>query len=84
MERYSPEKECVVMTRDQVRAVDAWAINELGIPGVVLMENAGRGCAEFIKGRLDESRRFAYSAEPETTVATATSSQDTSATAASQ
>lgn len=42
------------MTRDQVRAVDAWAINELGIPGVVLMENAGRGCAEFIKGRLDE------------------------------
>ena len=54
MERYSPEKECVVMTRDQVRAVDAWAINELGIPGVVLMENAGRGCAEFIGEKLDE------------------------------
>jgi NAD(P)H-hydrate epimerase len=53
MEKYSPEKECVVMTRDQVRAVDAWAINELGVPGVVLMENAGRGCAEFIREKLD-------------------------------
>ncbi len=52
MEKYSPDKECVVMTRDQVRAVDAWAINTLGIPGVVLMENAGRGCAELIKEKL--------------------------------
>ena len=52
MERYSLDKKTVVMTREQVRAVDAWAINELGIPGVVLMENAGRSCAEFIKGKL--------------------------------
>ena len=52
MEKYSPDKKCVVMTRDQVRAVDAWAINTLGIPGVVLMENAGCGCAELIKGEL--------------------------------
>lgn len=41
MERYSPDKECVVMSRDEVRAVDQWAINTLGVPGVVLMENAG-------------------------------------------
>ncbi len=40
------------MTRQQVRAVDARAINELGIPGVVLMENAGRGCAELIRDKL--------------------------------
>lgn len=52
MEKYSPEKKCVVMTRDQVRALDAWAINTLGIPGVVLMENAGRGCAELIEEKL--------------------------------
>ena len=52
MEKYSPEKECVVMTRDEVRAIDAWAINTLGIPGVVLMENAGRSCAELIKDKL--------------------------------
>lgn len=47
-----PGKECVVMSRDEVRAFDAWAINELGIPGVVLMENAGRSCAELIKKEL--------------------------------
>jgi len=52
MEKYSPDKKCVVMTRDQVRAVDSWAINELGVPGVVLMENAGRSCAELIKDKL--------------------------------
>lgn len=52
MERYSPGKKCVVMSRDEVRAFDAWAINELGIPGVVLMENAGRSCAELIKDKL--------------------------------
>jgi len=40
------------MTRDEVRAFDSWAINELGTPGVVLMENAGRSCAELIKEKL--------------------------------
>jgi NAD(P)H-hydrate epimerase len=40
------------MTRDEVRAFDSWAINTLGIPGVVLMENAGRSCAELIKEKL--------------------------------
>jgi len=38
----------VVLSREQVRAVDGWAINKLGVPGVVLMENAGRSCAEYI------------------------------------
>ncbi|MHC4426561.1 MAG: NAD(P)H-hydrate epimerase [Planctomycetota bacterium] len=42
------------MTRDQVRAFDAWAINTLGIPGVVLMENAGRSCVELIKDKLKD------------------------------
>jgi len=52
MEKYSPDKKCTLMTKDQVRAVDSWAINTLGIPGVVLMENAGRSCAELIKEKL--------------------------------
>ena len=52
MEKYSPNKKCVIMSRDEVRAFDAWAINTLGIPGVVLMENAGRSCAELIKKKL--------------------------------
>ncbi len=42
----------MVLSREQVRAFDSWAINELGVPGVVLMENAGRSCAELIKDRL--------------------------------
>jgi NAD(P)H-hydrate epimerase len=52
MERYSPGNKCISMTKEQVRAVDSWAINTLGIPGVVLMENAGRSCAELIKEKL--------------------------------
>ncbi len=40
------------LTRDQVRRVDAVAIHELGIPGIVLMENAGRNAAD----RIDEIR----------------------------
>ncbi|QNN21281.1 NAD(P)H-hydrate epimerase [Planctomycetales bacterium ZRK34] len=34
-----------VFTREQIRAVDAEAISEYGIPGIVLMENASRGLA---------------------------------------
>ena len=52
MEKYSLGKKFVVMSRDEVRAFDSWAINTLGIPGVVLMENAGRSCAELIKDKL--------------------------------
>lgn len=37
------------LTREQVRRVDAIAIAELQIPGVVLMENAGRGAAQIVR-----------------------------------
>jgi len=40
------------MARDEIRAFDKWAIDTLGLPGAVLMENAGRSCAEFIKDKL--------------------------------
>ncbi len=46
------DNDSVVMSRDEVRAVDAWAINEVGVAGVVLMENAGRSCAELIMEKL--------------------------------
>ena len=52
MEKYQANKKIVVMSRDEVRSFDHWAINTLGIPGVVLMENAGRNCAEIIKSLL--------------------------------
>lgn len=34
------------ITRTQVRELDRRAIEEFGVPGIVLMENAGRGAAE--------------------------------------
>lgn len=39
----------VTLNRVQSRLVDTVAIEQFGIPGVVLMENAGRGCADWIK-----------------------------------
>jgi NAD(P)H-hydrate epimerase len=36
------------LTRDQTRAIDRFAIETLGVPGVVLMENAGRLCADAV------------------------------------
>jgi len=46
-----------VLSRQEVRNVDRRAIEEYGLPGIVLMENAGRGAAELllqcgIKGRV--------------------------------
>ncbi len=37
------------LTRDQVRRVDQIAIQQYGLPGVALMENAGRGAAAVIQ-----------------------------------
>jgi NAD(P)H-hydrate epimerase len=34
-----------VMSRQEVRDYDAWAIKQMGIPGTTLMENAGRSAA---------------------------------------
>ena len=36
------------LSRDQVRRVDQVAIEQYDIPGIVLMENAGRGAAEIL------------------------------------
>ena len=47
--------EFVVMSRQEVRDFDAWAIQQIRIPGVVLMENAGRSCADQTLKILNES-----------------------------
>lgn len=40
------------LSRDTVRRLDRFAIETLGVPGVVLMENAGRGAAEAAEEML--------------------------------
>ena len=52
MEKYLPENKNAVITRNEARAFDYNAINKIGIPGVVLMENAGRSCAELVIEKL--------------------------------
>ncbi len=42
-----------LLTADEMRELDRRTIEEIGIPGIVLMENAGRGAAELL------CRRFA-------------------------
>jgi NAD(P)H-hydrate epimerase len=39
------------LSRKDVRELDRRAIEDFGVPGVVLMENAGRGCAELLMTR---------------------------------
>ncbi|MGA2092429.1 MAG: NAD(P)H-hydrate epimerase [Sedimentisphaerales bacterium] len=52
MKKYQQGEKCLLLGREQSRAFDAWAINVVGVPGPVLMENAGRSCAELIAEKL--------------------------------
>ena len=42
------------VTAQQMRELDNFAIDTVAIPGLVLMENAGRGAFELLKDRLEE------------------------------
>lgn len=44
-------------TRDEVRAIDADAVERLGLPSLVLMENAGLGATDVLLDRLGEHAR---------------------------
>lgn len=41
------------LTRDQARSIDRYAIETLGVPSVVLMENAGLNAADVAAGMLE-------------------------------
>ncbi len=45
-----------ILTRQQVREVDRIAIEELKMPGLVLMENAGRGVADALHAQFGVAR----------------------------
>lgn len=42
------------LSREDSRIADSYAIDEINIPGMVLMENAGRRTAEIVRDILDE------------------------------
>jgi len=46
----------IYATRDEIRAFDRYAVETLGVPGIVLMENAGRQIAEAARAMLHEVR----------------------------
>jgi len=52
------------LSREEVRSIDARAAGELGLPTLVLMENAGRGAAEWLRGRLGERGRAVIACGP--------------------
>lgn len=45
------QSHSIVLTRDESRELDRRAIDEFGIPGVVLMENAGRSVVDYLRAR---------------------------------
>lgn len=54
----------LIMNREQIRAYDRIAIQDYGLPGPVLMENAGRGAASRIMKRFGDRRRVGIVAGP--------------------
>lgn len=46
-----PAPSEVYLSRDEVRSIDRIAIDDYGLPGIVLMENAGRGAAAVLLAR---------------------------------
>jgi len=47
----------ITLTRRQVREVDRRAIEDFAIPGIVLMENAGRGAADIVRQAFESESR---------------------------
>ena len=46
-----------VLTADEMRRADRHAIDEIGLPGPVLMENAGAAVARLVDERFPRARR---------------------------
>ena len=46
-----------ILTAEQMRTIDRTTIDEIGIPGVVLMENAGNCIAAEIAARFSDFAR---------------------------
>jgi NAD(P)H-hydrate epimerase len=53
-----------LLTTDEARAFDRWAIERIGVPSLVLMENAAIAVADAIGDRYPEARRVAVFCGP--------------------
>lgn len=42
-----------VVTNAEMKKIDTWSMKKFGIPGIVLMENAGRGCVNILEEYFD-------------------------------
>jgi len=42
-----------LVTNEEMKKIDKWSIKTLGMPGCVLMENAGRGCVNVLEEYFD-------------------------------
>jgi NAD(P)H-hydrate epimerase len=52
---HAEREPTISLSREQVRALDRRAIEEFGVPGVVLMENAGRGATHHVEEFLSNA-----------------------------
>nr|MDA3814590.1 NAD(P)H-hydrate epimerase [Candidatus Cloacimonadota bacterium] len=48
-----------VLSREEMYAIDKFTIEKVGIPGQKLMENAGKGCSEFINDLVSQESKIA-------------------------
>jgi len=53
------ELDMKVATAQEMRSIDAQTIEMVGIPGIVLMENAGQAVTKIVKEILDDGKRVA-------------------------
>lgn len=55
MRRKLENQNLPYLSREQVRSLDGWAVRKLGIDSIVLMENAGKNCADIILEHIKAS-----------------------------
>lgn len=48
-----------ILSREEMYAIDKFTIENIGIPGQKLMENAGKGCSEFINDLIKSESKIA-------------------------
>ena len=48
----------IVLSKEEMREADYLTINKIGIPNEILMENAGKSCADFIVSKFSNDKKI--------------------------